>query len=408
MAGSEAIEAGGDTTYFERSASFDPRRRKVDIPQAVTSDAVPAMAARRNGPDDMPIRYQTPARAHPDLVEAIAKHAGGADGGGAAFAFATRDGIQMLLAEPRVAAFLGRSDFELIVGLDAITDNRAVEALQDAARRHPRLTVRLFLHGQAGACFHPKVCWFSKNGKVRAVTGSGNLTAGGLRRNWEAYAIEKLKDDEAAAVVQDWRDWITENATYLKALDDAEAVERARLNGLARSRMRRAAAGTNGSDNDDALAEVQTEFRLNPVLIAEVPRSGDRWKQVNFDVHTYQQFFGVTLGTVKDVVFYHVADDGTVGEPEHRQSVAVASQNYRFEVGAAAGLPYPGAGHPILIFEKIADAVFRYMLLMPGEAAHTRVQTFLNNNYAATSRKRRVVITKGDLESAWPNCPIIG
>jgi hypothetical protein len=33
--------------------------------------------------------------------------------------------------------------------------------------------------------------------------------------------------------------------------------------------------------------EIETELLLNPVLIAEVPKSGDRWKQVNFDIQTY-------------------------------------------------------------------------------------------------------------------------
>jgi hypothetical protein len=133
--------------------------------------------------------------------------------------------------------------------------------------------------------------------------------------------------------------------------------------------------------------EVAQDLSLSPVLIAEVPRSGNRWKQVNFDVQTYQQFFGVTLGSTKVVRFHHVQGDGTLAAGEDRQAVEVKSQNYRFEIGAAHGLRYPTNGHPIVIFEKITDSTFNYVLLMPEQPEHNLIQKYLDENYTSNSRK---------------------
>lgn len=42
------------------------------------------------------------------------------------------------------------------------------------------------------------------------------------------------------------------------------------------------------------------------VLIAEIPQSGDRWKQANFDLDNYRNFFGAREGQQRLLVFRHV------------------------------------------------------------------------------------------------------
>lgn len=148
-------------------------------------------------------------------------------------------------------------------------------------------------------------------------------------------------------------------------------------------------------------------FTRRSVLIAEVPRSGDRWKQVNFDQGTYRRYFGVPPGVAKHVTFRQVRNDGSVAPPEQRVAVAVASKNYRFEIAAALGVPYPNNGHPIVVFNRVDESEFHYMLLLPGEPGYTRVQSLLERLIANPSGKRRVVMSVGQLWRTWPSCPLI-
>src|SRR4051812_45896940 len=77
-----------------------------------------------------------------------------AGGGGAAFAFATRTGVQLLIAEEGFQNFLGMGVFRAVIGLDAITDIDALEALRVANAAYPNFVPMLFLHNFAATCFH--------------------------------------------------------------------------------------------------------------------------------------------------------------------------------------------------------------------------------------------------------------
>ena len=79
------------------------------------------------------------------------------------------------------------------------------------------------------------------------------------------------------------------------------------------------------------------------VLIAEIPKSGNRWKQANFHLDDYTNFFGARADAANRlVVFRHVNADGTMaGYERNRPPVTVVSRNFRFELAAASGIPYP-------------------------------------------------------------------
>ncbi len=78
------------------------------------------------------------------LHAALAAAATGATGGFAAFAFATSTGIDTALAEPAVRKLFGTGQFQLVVGLDAITDTAAVAAIKTAKAALPNASVSLF------------------------------------------------------------------------------------------------------------------------------------------------------------------------------------------------------------------------------------------------------------------------
>lgn len=358
---------------------------------------------------------QTPDSASPKLLKNILDQCGSAVKGGAAFAFASAQGVKLLAAEPVFGKFLKAGEFTIIVGLDGITDTRALEELKKLNNSHPNFTCRLFLHSAGGCIFHPKTMWLKtpKGGVI--ITGSGNLTSGGLKSNWEAMAIQALTPAEMAEAEKSWDAWLKTHKKELVDLDNEKAIEKAKANKIVRSKIRKALkkSGTEEEPTEEevdaveeVVEEIEEEFALNPVLIAEVPKSGSRWQQVNFDLKSYQEYFGVKKTATKYVRFHEVHPDGSLGPAEDRQSVSVVSQNFRFEVGAAHGKPYPTKGHPILVFEKTDEDKFHYVLLMPGEAEHKLIQTYLDNNYTRTSKKLRVQMTAGDLKRAWPGSPL--
>src|ERR1700736_5180570 len=117
------------------------------------------------------------------LLRALTDACSDATRGGAAFAFVSVDGIKLLFANRAFARFSQRHPFEVVVGVDRITNVAALCALEELTNQLPNLSVEVFLHNRSGAVFHPKLCWFRTNEGGNLITGSGNLTAGGLRDN---------------------------------------------------------------------------------------------------------------------------------------------------------------------------------------------------------------------------------
>jgi hypothetical protein len=353
----------------------------------------------------MTLTLQVPGNGH-TLHAALVAAATGATGGFAAFAFATSTGIDTALAEPIVRNLLGTGRFQLVVGLDAITDTAAVAALKTAKTALPNATVSLFYNSKGGVLFHPKTMFFKRPTGGRCITGSGNLTLGGLRNNWEAFWKADVSAADAAALEAQWAKWVVDHRDNLLSVDDPRVTAQAALNAETRAKIQKAVKETDA----EALAALEEEAveaaSLNPFLIAEVPKN--RPGQADFGIDTYQGFFGVTIGNLRQVTFYQVRPDGSLSPPEHRQAVAVKSSNYRFEVEALSRLQHPANEHFILVFERIGKSEYRYVLLKPGEIGHASVQNFLNDNYFVSGKsKRRVVVTHSDVRAAWANNPLL-
>ncbi len=342
----------------------------------------------------------------PSLHETILELCEGATHGAGAFAFATREGVDLLLRDDVFRMFARRGTFSLVVGVDGVTDVRALAVLQEASADLPGLTAKVFYHDLPRPVFHPKFCWFRHKRKGFLVTGSGNLTARGLRGNWEAFVVDELGVQEANALEAQWKRWVGLHGARLRHLDDGDVLARAALN------VRRAMPGrpAPAREEEDLEAEEEPMIDLAPshrVLIAEIPRAGGRWKQANFDLDTFREFFGVRPDTVRRVVFQPVDESGELGALESRPSVSVRSKNYRFELEAAAGLPYPVAGRPIAVFVEIAPRTYRYQLLMPTDPHYGTVDAFLGHEWTGRSdRMRRVRTTTDLLRPSWPDSPL--
>jgi len=353
----------------------------------------------------MTLTLQVPGVAD-TLHAALVANAINATGGFAAFAFATATGIDTWLAEPTIRKLLGTGQFHLVVGLDAITDTTAVAALKTAQTEFPKANISLFYNPKGGVLYHPKTIFFRRASGGTCLTGSGNLTLGGLRNNWEAFWKADLSVAGATALEAQWAKWVADHKDNLLTADDPRVTAQAALNAKTRAKIQKTVKET----DPEALAALEEgateEASLNPFLIAEVPKN--RPGQADVGIDAYQGFFGVTIGKPRQVTFYQVVPNGALGPPETSQAVAVKSSNYRFEVKALSGLKHPANDHFILVFERIGKSEYRYVLLKPGEAGHSSVQQFLNDNYFVQGNsKRRVVVTKSDVQAAWAGNPLL-
>lgn len=343
------------------------------------------------------LRLQDPGAEEGYLLEALLVACNEAERGGAIFAWTNHSGATLLLGDPTFRAFAERGHFRLVVGTDSITDERALQTLTRHLAELPNVAARAFVH-EEGVLFHPKLAWFAWEHTLRLLIGSGNLTVGGTRGNWEAFVVADLTGDDATAVESQLDDWLTHWQDQLLALDDPKVLARVKRNtGRERDfkRLRKLPA-----------PEPETPSAGLEVLIAEIPKAGTRWSQANFDQKNYEEFFGAKVGSQRRISLVPVTSDGSLGEIETRPSVEVKSHNYRFELATAKGLPYPESGRPTAVFVRLPSGIFLYRLLMPGSAEHATVSHFLSSSSSGGTRMRRVRTTVAALRSAWPDAPL--
>jgi HKD family nuclease len=383
----------------------------------------------------VPLHIQDPTNPESEyLVDALLDACSTAQVGGGAFAFLSAGGVQLFLKDELFAQFMGRGRFDLVVGVDAITDLAAIAALAEVRQQHPNIGARVFVPSHPRSIFHPKVAWFDQGNGGLLITGSGNLTAGGLRWNIEAFAVERLDARSMASLRAQWDAYLQLTAPCQLEPEDARVVALLERNAARRRAMREAGiaepavadeeVATVGQQAgaDVAMPEVgipaavdQPADEVPPitpdteVLVAEIPRASNRWGQANFDQATFFGFFGASQRVQRRAYFFQLRADGTLGFQEVRPAVAVQSHNYRFELDAASGLPYPANGRPIGVFAKVGARTFIYMLLMPGSVGHSEMERLLDRTaIAQAGRLRRIVYRALDVQAAWPAAPLWG
>jgi hypothetical protein len=369
----------------------------------------------------MPLRLQDPENAlSPYLLESLLEAFSDATSAGGFFAWATSTGLELLLRDPTVTRFAKLHKFDLVVGLDLVTDARALKKMQEISSQRPNIRTKVFLHSKASALFHPKTCWFRRAGKGGTlIAGSGNLTVGGLRANWEAYSVTPLTEAQAKKVEHEWHEWQKRHAAKIIEPSSKEAVERATKNAGWNFRPRlKAKTGIKlepkppeEKPGEASPQVIDTEISElvaddSPVLVAEIPKASDRWNQANFDLATYENFFGAKVGTQRRILLQHVKTDGALEDLETRPSVEVKSRNFRFELQAASGIPYPAKGRPIAVFIRQLTGVFLYRLVLPSDPAYGEAVKLLVDLWKGRAdRMRRVTTDVATLKKYWPTAP---
>ena len=332
------------------------------------------------------------------LLKALLDASSGATRGGGVFSWTNVAGIQAFFADDAVQTYFKVGEFNLVVGVDSITDEPAVRSLTALATKLKGLRVQAFLHN-TGALFHPKLAWFASSKQMTVIVGSGNLTRGGLMSNWEAFTVTSLNGAEATLAETRLTNWLTQVDEYLVDIADDRVMERAKKNKGNERAIKRAGAATAA---DRALNVVGNA----PMLIAQVPRSGDRPSQVNFDKANFESFFGASvIGSQRTIFLYEVMPDGALAEVEPRPGVARRSKNYSFELRGAR--KSSSTGHTIAVFLRFGPSDFAYVCVRPGEDGFVEMDKFLTSRWTGRSdRMKRVPSSVDDLRKVWPQSPL--
>jgi hypothetical protein len=348
------------------------------------------------------MRFQQPGVAQGNLLNDLIALAAEARSGGGIFAWTNEAGVAAALAHEEFGRLLGRGAFDLVVGIDSITTVGALAALDRVAARSAGLSVRVFLN-ESDALFHPKFAWFDLgDDEIAVVVGSGNLTNGGLQRNWEIQVLARLQGDERARVQEQIAAWHAAHAGDLVATDDPRVLDRARRNSRAdeATLLRRRAPAPPPPRVADADGV--------RVLVAEPTYSKQRVGQANFDLAAFEGFFGARRGVDSFHVFSEVDASGSVVRTGPVKAVtSKTSNNFRFELhfaGATYTRPYA-----IGVFVRLGVSTeFVYQMLAPGDTGYDELSLLLDRVAGPPrgTRHRQREVTADELAAAWPDAPV--
>ena len=350
---------------------------------------------------------------HEALINATKKAIYGAG----VYAFVTIKGVELFLEDKTFKNFIKEGEFNLIVGIDEITNEKTLISLQEKIKDYEgNLNVLAFLNNDSNSLFHPKFSWFKKDEGGILLLGSGNLTEKGLRKNREAFNYIEVNENEIQSIEEDWDSWLTFNKDKLKSLDNSQVVEKVKENKFNYKTRKKSKPKTREKDKEVEEGEEGEEGvwdfdKDNKVLISEIPRNGDRLTQANFTKKAFKDFFGVIATKVDEeqiVLFRNVINEAKLAEVESRKAVAVSSHNYRFELNAIRGKKYPETNRPIGVFIRISIRMFIYIVSFPKDSYYNEIKTLLYDKVEASgSRLRRYYLNVEELKNHCPSNPLL-
>ena len=313
----------------------------------------------------------------------------------------------MLLEDDELRPFVVDRGFELVVGVDSVTDTRALDRLVELSQRRPALRARVLVH-DSGGLFHPKICWFAAGANLRLVVGSGNLTLGGLVRNTEAFVATTLTGDAALTAEGQIQAWLKRWEAWLLPPDAAESRARAAKNSGSEGSFREAMKREDEEPRDE---DVPPVAGATEVLALDVSRNVSRGRtQLEVGKEKSSTYFGGGPGKTRRILIQSVDPPGVLGELEPpRTLVSAKSRNFRIELGAGHDRDYPANGRPIAMFVRCEDGIFRYQLFWPGESGHAEADSFLTSIAGRTmgGGMRRETGTVAQLREVWPDSPLL-
>lgn len=183
------------------------------------------------------------------------------------------------------------------------------------------------------------------SGSLRTtIIGSGNLTPGGLHRNFEAFSVMRSEAGETIDVTS-WDHFLKEHAADLRSFDES-VIEHAAQNVIRRPHVPDVEPDVVETSGRSVNVEPPVGA-IDRFLVAQVPRAGDRWQRIHFNRDVIARFFRVRHGAAQRVFLVKCRLDGTLAEQEVRPCVhSDVNKNPRIEIGHIAGSRILMPGHP--------------------------------------------------------------
>ncbi|MDE6606239.1 MAG: hypothetical protein K2K54_00570 [Lachnospiraceae bacterium] len=358
------------------------------------------------------------------LNEALLEVCENACYGAGTYAFVSAEGIDLLMNNSIFETFIEKGSYELIIGMDDITNSNTLVTVKKFQNKYKNLSVKAFVHTTQSSVYHPKFSWFKCEEGGYLVTGSGNLTHKGLRKNREAYVLEKLTVEQIAEIEVQWKEWISSCREYLLDIDDLRVIEKAEEN--KRKRYKNIDEKVSSNREKKRKKEVIEKRKAiecedengawsfseeAAVLLAEIPVGRDRklkkWCQANFDIETLKTFFGTKPNAKYEVILRCITNEGLILNIEKRQVISKGSVNYCFELTPPKDTLYPEEGRPIGVFVKIAMRTFLYMIIMPEDEYHDSLRIKLDKNRIREDRMVRCRLNVKELIAICEDLPIL-
>ncbi|MHC1723933.1 MAG: phospholipase D family protein [Aminipila sp.] len=305
------------------------------------------------------------------LNEALLEACENALYGAGTYAFVSADGIKLLMGNETFERFITLGKYELIIGMDQITNTRTLAAIKMFCEQYPNLSVKAFIHNTKGSTYHPKYSWFRYNNGGMLVLGSGNLTAKGLRINTEAFVMQRVNEEEIISIEKKWADWVNSSREYIKPLQDPEVILRAQEN------MNQIIKNTKVTDWDEENGAWKFELS-NEILITEIAaRRGykkNNHYQVEFDIQTGNTFFGTEFCPRKNIILRKITPQGFIQDIETRSINVTSNKKYQIELISHENQQKIGQGYPFAIFVKLSLRTFLYMIIVPDDRGYRQVK----------------------------------
>lgn len=322
------------------------------------------------------------------------------------FGFATGAGLEALLAIEQVRALFEQGIVQIMVGLDAVTDEHALKVLMDMCQANNKVQAHV-VRSTTGDLIHPKM-WilrFDTGDGVRIV-GSNNLTIQGLSRNVEAYEVVFYSSQEWDEIRTGWERFKNSLATAgaeVRTFDStafAWAAQNQRNNLGKRKRIARTLRRNPRPSPTVGVGIPE------PVLVAAIPRAGVRWPQVHLQRKILEDFLGDDISTFRHL---ELREAGT-HKLEKRVIVhSETNRNVRIEVGAARRYgSYPKENYPIVLFRREGAVRLSYVFVYPDTSIYEQLKAFLESRYNGRKNQYpRIIASLPELMSVWPEIPLV-
>lgn len=331
------------------------------------------------------------------LLDELEKHFKDADVINCAFAFATADGISLLFDQAEVKKSLKGAKVHLIIGMDAITDTKAIARLSALCAEFNNLSVQIFL--RSGGIFHPKVSWVKKGKSGVIIVGSGNLTKGGLKNNFEAFSVIDASQQTMATIEKNWEKFLADNEANFFSLDSEEVKKAAEQNVKLNSVIKKFRGKTSRKKFGTAIP------KEGAVVFIEELTKGRGGKQRDVGIWAAENYFGKD----KKLFLTHINSQGEQETEEARKISCKGSVNFAIDLEASKGLTPIKQRKPIAVFIRISSQDFFYHILAVDSEGYETVSNYLGSvaKAVSTGKARRLnkELSVKELRKIWPDAP---